>query len=1051
MKRNRSKTMLAFVAGAALMAALPTTVHAQAIAQKVAQADVAARTQNWEAAYPLYKECTSMYEPARLVKLFGAKSAAYLWYRRGQCAQTLAKKAARGADKAALEAAKPLFDDAIKSYMTCHKLGASTMENPNKNKVIYHVGQVKQALMDYEGALQSYGKFKASYNRRVKGELFFMEGKGKGKFMLDKTMCYLKQKAPNIDQGKKGLSWVMQPEVKNLYQIPDAAIVGGFLALCEAIKVEVTKVKKDVDKRDELERDLIKFMSQSRGMITLQPYQMYAYTPYFLKLVVEQQKLGMHKASFALQSFLPNTTLSKESMELKIHALGGEKAMQDYYDTVIGENIARDLINLKQQEDKGEPHEMTQNLLLAAYYEKEGNSRAAFAIYEMIELYHSDHPKREEWLFQLVRTSYNIGEIFKTTNYGQLFLKDFPKSDKVPEVEKFMLTTLFQNGKYNECITIANKLMPTLAPGTKQHDIASYCLGGSYYYLGQPLKAGPVLDAHVKLYGKGTKAPSDFAMATQYWDGSNDTYLQNWSSAAGKLDKFLADYPKPSENPYYPLAKYDRANCHTNLEEDALSIPHLDIVCANHKDCPIIDRAYALRGNNHQNIEKFDEAYADYLEALNLARRAKNITVEEEVLNYLVLLLGDDKQKDAEKKKANFLIAVKYYDEFWALYSKGAYNAQVAVTGIPALRGSSRGKEALQNLKQVIVQIASQANAPGMDKAINSYTEEYLKEKGNTPVMLEKHYANDFSFTTDMVYARSLVKMSLVDTYLILAAAADKAKDKANAEKWRLAVKGQLAELARFDLSKLNNFALVTIGDNIRVNAETTAAFAGATTFYEQVIENSKSNKDHSYKNESIFGLASVLAETKDAAKMQKAYATLSTLKDHPKSDKKTREKAHYNMVKLAYGMDNFADAITNGVSFKDTYPSSKYKVQVRQALAESYYMSGNKDKASTEYQSILIAYTGVIKYSGPAILKVMEITSGKGDKYKAYIAGESYVKMCNKSFTSAIKSGKMSGREADLWEKVKNEVRGMENDVDVVRGMEEEKLKKAARDNVEG
>lgn len=1043
--------MLAFVAGAALMAAAPTAVQAQQIAQKVGQADAAARANDWSKAYPLYVECTEMYAPDRMVKLFGVKSAAYLWYRRGQGAQTLAKKAARGADEAALKAAKPLFDDAIKSYMNCNKLGATTNDNPNKNKVIYHVGQVKQALMDYEGALQSYARFKASYNRKVQGEHFFMEGKGRGKFMLDKTMCYLKQKTPNITQGKKGLAWVMQPEVKNAYQIPDVAIVGGFQALCEAIKKEVTKVKENQGKKDELERELIKFMTNNRGVITLQPYQMYAYTPYFLKLVIEQQKLGMHKASFALQSFLPNTTLSKEDMELKVHALGGEKAVVDYYDTVIGENVTRDLENLKKQEGKGEPHEMTQNLLLAAYYEKEGNSRAAFAIYEMIEFYHSDHPKREEWLFQLVRTSYNIGEIFKTTNYGQRFLKDFPKSDKVPEVEKFMLTTLFQNGKYHECIKIANKILPSLAPGSKQHDIANYCLGGSYYYLGQPLKAGPVLEEHVKLYGKGTKNPSDYSMATQYWDGSNDTYLQNWSSAAKKLDKFLADYPTPNENPYFPLAKYDRANCHTNLEEDKLSIPHLDVVCANHKDCPIIDRAYALRGNNHQNIEEFDKAYADYLEALNLSRRAKNDVVEEEVLNYLVLLLGDDQQKDAEKKKANFLVAVKYYDEFWAKYSKGAYNAQVAVTGIPALRGSGRGVEALENLKQVIIQIADVANAPGMDKAINSYTEEYLKEKGNTPAKLEKHYANDFNFTSEMVYARSLVKMSLVDTYLILAEDAEKAKDVANAEKWRLAVKGQLSELAKFDLTKLNNFALVTIGDNIRLNAETTEAFAGATTFYEQVIENGKSNKDHSYKNEAIFGLASVLAETKDATKMQKAYANLATLKDHPNSDKKTQEKAHFNMVKLAYGMDNFADAIANGVAFKDKYSNSRYKVQVREALAESYYMSGNKDKASLEYQSILLSYTGVIKYSGPAILKVMEISSGKGEKYKAYDAGQSYVKMCNKSFTRAIKEGKMTTREADLWDKIKEEVRGLESDPDVIRGLEEKRAADQAREDVEG
>ena len=53
-----------------------------------------------------------------------------------------------------MEAAKPYFDDAIKTFDICSGIG-NIEENEYKNRVVYLMGQCKQALKDYEGALQA--------------------------------------------------------------------------------------------------------------------------------------------------------------------------------------------------------------------------------------------------------------------------------------------------------------------------------------------------------------------------------------------------------------------------------------------------------------------------------------------------------------------------------------------------------------------------------------------------------------------------------------------------------------------------------------------------------------------------------------------------------------------------------------------------------------------------------------------------------------------------------------------------------------------------------
>ena len=101
--------------------------------------------------------------------------------------------------------------------------------------------------------------------------------------------------------------------------------------------------------------------------------------------------------------------------------------------------------------------------------------------------------------------------------------------------------------------------------------------------MGQHDKATPLLEQHVKLYGKNSKQVSPHLKATQYLDGANQAYLENWQPAIVKLEKYLQDFPE-ADNSYLGHAKYELARSLSKLGEDTKAITLLDDVCSAASD-----------------------------------------------------------------------------------------------------------------------------------------------------------------------------------------------------------------------------------------------------------------------------------------------------------------------------------------------------------------------------------------------------------------------------------------------------------------------------------
>ena len=99
-------------------------------------------------------------------------------------------------------------------------------------------------------------------------------------------------------------------------------------------------------------------------------------------------------------------------------------------------------------------------------------------------------------------------------------------------------------------------------------------------------------------------------------------------------------------------------------------------------------------------------------------------------------------------------------------------------------------------------------------------------------------------------------------------------------------------------------------------------------------------------------------------------------------------------------------------------------------------------------YRSVISSASGFIDYSGPAVLRVMEMLNGK---YEKWVVGEAYVRSVRESFEKAAEKGTMSSKQQEIWEKVKITVSDLETTAEVQAGKAEAEKKAAEKKRVRG
>lgn len=1003
--------------------AMMGAAQAQDIQKLMSLANQAWEAKEYDKSQAVFQRIVTSYGK-RAPLIYGPKFGV-IYYRKGLCELKLAGQAKRGRN---LDAAATWYEKAVESFKTCHKkypngaAGMAQTTNTAHKSSIQRWAESNMGMGEYKKAIDLYKKFLRE--RETRDKILPTPGG----FYINLAICNFLMEEPNIEEGIRNFETAIKNKVK--MKTSDSGIVAAFLALSQAV----------IAKKDE--PAMVDFLNKNRADITLAPYQMYEYTPVFMKLAGNALEAEMYIAAFNLYALVPGGEDVAQDIQVRIDQLADRPGIKDGVTIIELERIKNSLNRLREKQSAGVSDDAQALTAMMYLHNQVDNQRGVYGILEQLELYYKKCKKREDNLYNLVRVSSLIGEIFATEKYGTIFLKDFPESSNVEAVRSMMLSSLFFGGEYEKSLEVSEMMLERLTPGSEQHDICLFVLGGSHFYLGHFEKAQPFLDQHAKDYPK-----SRFLMHTEYFQGSNLTRLQYWEKAADCLDTFLKKYPEATKNIYLPNALYDRANCHFSESEFKPALLLLNRLEDEFPNNVVIDMAFNMKGNIFESTAKFADAEKYYLMAIEIAENRKNTIVAGEALSYIIGMLGVEKRD--KKPNPRIKDAVPYYDKFMSEYPNSPFKPQVVVYGLPSMKAVGRLEEGLDNLQATITFLSARENQMYLEECVNAYSKSFLEKKGNTLEMLKELYYNFPGINLADKKTLALLRIALIGAYEDEIKKAVAEKNRSAELRYNSAIKVLFADLKNeFNPKDLTNFVLIRVGDYLR---EKTSAPKQSLPYYEELL----SRKDSFGEFKALLGIADVMGRSASVADNKKALASLTEVIKRAKDDKGTQEKAMFRKVEISAKIKDWKGCEANAREYLEAKHSRKVAM-VSYWFALSYDKQGDVNNALANYAMVYARYTGFIQISAPSVQRVMEImwerdlavgdtvgdtTLKVGDRQAAYSEiGYRYV-----ASTRRIRetNQEISDEEKSLWDSVAALVKTYEGsgEVKTFEQLKEERL----------
>jgi tetratricopeptide (TPR) repeat protein len=882
------------------------------------------------------------------------------------------------------------WEAAIQSFEKCYRdFPNDPNRPPNTNNMrtlaLLRSAEAMMGLNNWQGAIDQFKKFDQEKTQR--------DSFNRGHWHLNMATSHFQLGL--IPEGIEHLETAINNKVQ--FDTPETNIIATFQTL----------VTTAINKKDE--QVLIDFINKNRSGLVISPFRMQQFMQVFLKLAGEAFNSKMPRAAVLVYQLVPPTQLALEDARAVLDSLGGARGLRAGGELLVASEIQTSVDRLsKLMDDKTSPE--TIKLSASAFiHESKGNVRGAYAAYRLLEKHHPKAERREDFLYNLVRTASMLGKPKVTETEANKFLSEFPESTYVPAVRRLMLSSLFFNGDYKDCIDIAVNMLPTLQKATPEHDMCLFVLAGSYFYTGQYDLAKPLLNEHVEQYKE-----SPFLTSARYFQASNESRLQFWKRAGELLDKFLDDFPDKSANVYFPSALFDRATVFYAEEQNDQAVALLDRVVKEFPEAGILDQVYNLRGNVLQSKQELEPAYESYAKALEIAEARGNRDIAGDALYYLTNVSSERIEADANDPFA--VKAVEYAERYWKEFAEfSPMKSQMAVVQMKPLGNLGRAKEGLERLQKVISEMARNPEAIGLEAAINSYTEAYLKEY--TLEQLREHYFNFPDIRIEDRAARALLRIAVIGAYEELA---KKAEDEETKNAAAGTVRALFQELKRdFNPPELTNFILVKVGDYLRHTATPRESLA----YYDEVLK----RPDQAYRFEALLGRADVYGNgaPEDQARAIEDFERIF----NDSQDRGQREFSLFRMVRVHLDKGEHAKAEEKARLYLDREKSNfnKYSGQVSLMLAETFDRANNKPDAIVMYMKVWSAYIGEIRVSAPAMKRWMELNweqnrpappNGVSDRQGAYNGGKEYI-----ANTERLKHN-MTPAELAAWEAVEALVR---------------------------
>ncbi len=958
------------------------TIHAHAqedIGSVVDAALKAMQEEKWEEALNLSNQLTESRAPEQSRTLFGPRFGT-IYYRKGIAEMKTGR-----------------WQEAMNSFETCYKefpnpKDASGRENPFHKMALLRWAEAAIGAQEWQKAIEMFSLFIKERDRRL-------DTYPQGPFHISMAIAHYNLEL--VEEGNKHLKAAIDGKAR--FPTPDHLIVAAFQQL----------VTSAIRKRDQTA--VLAFINENRGGLTIEPFISHRFSKLFLKLGGEAVQAGLEELAMALYQFIPPTQTAMDDVRARLRSLGPLQRLGDGTNLMVRADLERDIKDLEEELRSGRSVEMIKLSATAFLHEKNGNTGGAQAAYLLLENFHSNAENREENLYNLIRTTAVAGIPANTRIYAEKFLASFPDSAYLPAIQRMMLASQFYDGQYEACIEIAEPLIATLQPGTPEHDMCLHVLGGSYHYTGRFAEAQPLLDQHTKDYPE-----SQFAMASSYLQGSNLFRLGNWLKAGEILDAFLAKYPDPAENIYLPFALYDRANCHSSLDQ---ADPALELISRLVREFPsssILDQAFLLRGNIEQSLNNNPElAEQAFLAALDTAVNLHHPVIAGEAISWLINLIGAPDSPRLEE-------AAPFADRFWSEFADGSpLRARIAIDQLPALTAAGRREEAMERLREMIVESSRANDIEQLENLIPAYKDVYLAT--HNAEKLREHFFDLPGITEKDLATRALLRVSVIGVFEKIVRESEDAAEKRSA---RALVKVLFEQLKNdFPIDQLAPSILCQVGDFLRINTPNPRE---ALAFYDEALR----REDRDLRFRALLGRGNVNAASNNSGDIDKALADFTAVFEESE-DKSQRETSLFRVVELLVAKKAYDEANKQALVYLDRENGfRKYSAEVGMLLALTFDKRNMIEDAIAMYMKVWSPNQGDIKIAAPAIKRWMELLWQRNrpsndpnipsDRQGAYEGGFKYTEI-----TGPLKP-QMTGDELKLWQEVEKLVKTYEGDPNV-------------------
>ncbi|MES2660294.1 MAG: tetratricopeptide repeat protein [Verrucomicrobiota bacterium] len=923
---------------------------------------VAMKEKNWEQALELNTRAVTRFGSNQPLREYGAQFG-IIFYRKGLCEMKLKR-----------------WKDAMLSFETCYRdfpndAGVKEGGNNYQKLALLKWGESAMGAEEWELALARFAKF---IEERDKVRDKFPQGS----YQVNLAICHYK--LGRIAQGSENLEIAIRNKAN--FPTPDLGIIAGFQTLVSSV----------IENRNE--QALLDFIGKNRGGLLIEPYEMYQFSPVFMKLAGDALGVGMRRAAMEIYQFVPSTDVAIDDVRARLKAMGTADQIKDGNRTFTRKTLEE---NLETFEADRRGKRATETIKLAAVaflHEASGNFTGAFAAYQQLEQFYPGAEKREENLFNLIRVASRVGLGAEVRSHADTFMKAFPESKSLAEVRQLILSTLYESGDAANCIAVAAPMLESLGQGTPEHDMCLFILGASYFNTGAHDRAREMLDLHVKTYPQ-----SDHAVEAAYYEASNAAKLRQWDKSAALFDAFLAAHP---DNPWLAPALYERATAHFAANQMDAALEKIHRLTKEFPDSAVTGQAFNLRGNVELALGKSAEAEKSYTKAFEIASGRGDRLAAGEALCGLVELLekGADPAKRAKE-------AVAHADRFWKEYAEGSpWQTRVAVAQVRAFIKVGRGDEALERLRGIVAAGGAETGA-----LIDSYAEAFL---GNhTADELAKQFENFTGIDPANKTLLARLRLAVIGAY---ESEARDSKDEARKAGAAAMVKTLYQKLKTdFTPKDLDTPALIRLGDHLRLNTSTPRE---ALVYYDEAI----GRDDPALKSTALLGRADVRARSTVPEEIDLGIADFGKVRDESKSGGE-RGYASFRIVESLMAKGDFATAAEQATDYLKRGESGvpDFVPQVSLMLAISYQELGRTDEAIDEYARIRSMGADDLAISAPATIRWMQLLWSRNhegvdpsDRQAAYEGGMKYLER-TRALTAALK-------EEDLgpWREIEQAVK---------------------------